>query len=270
MDLLLKGRVALVTGAGQGVGRRICLELAGEGVAVAVNDLLAERATRVAEEIRDQGGSAVGVAADIRDSAAVEAMFAAAQAALGPIDILVNNAGVPPMRRDATAAAPFFLETSIEEQRQMLDINMTGTINCCRAALPGMVERHRGRIVSIVSEAGRVGEARLAVYSGAKAGVIGLTKALAREYGRFGIGVNAVALGAVAHEGIRSGATSVEATPQNDPRLAQMLKLYPMGQGLGRLGRPEDASAAVAFLASERAAFVTGQTLGVSGGYAMV
>jgi len=270
MDLHLKGRVALVTGAGQGVGRRICLELAREGVAVVVNDLSGERAARVAEEVRELGAAAVGLAADVRDPEAVNAMFAAAQAALGPIDILVNNAGVPPMRRDATAAAPFFLETSIEEQRQMLDINMTGTINCCRAALPGMVERHRGRIVSIVSEAGRVGEARLAVYSGAKAGVIGLTKALAREYGRFGIGVNAVALGAVAHEGIRSGATSVEATPQNDPRLAQMLKLYPMGQGLGRLGRPEDASAAVAFLASERAAFVTGQTLGVSGGYAMV
>ncbi len=270
MELHLQGRVALVTGAGQGVGRRICLDLAEEGVAVIVNDLYGDRAEKVALEIRERGGRAIGVAADIRDAAAVQAMVSTGARDLGAVDVLVNNAGVPPMRRDATGASPFFLETTLEEQQQMIDINMTGTINCCRAVLPGMIEHRRGRIVSIVSEAGRIGEARLAIYSGAKAGIVGLTKALAREYGRYGIGVNAVALGAVAHEGIKTGATSVEATPENDERLARMLKLYPIGQGLGRLGRPEDAAAAVAFLVSDRAAFITGQTLGVSGGYAMV
>lgn len=269
MRLDLSGRVALVTGAGQGVGRAIALGLADEGVSVAVNDLVAVRCEHVLEEIGRKGGRAVAAPADITDHDEIATMFSHVESRLGPIDILVNNAGVPAMRRDAIGPSPFFLETTLEEQRLMVDLNVHGSINCCRAALPGMVARRWGKVVNIVSEAGRMGEARLAIYSAAKAAVIGLTKALAREYGRHCINVNAVALGAVAHEGIKTGATSLEATPETDERLSRMLNLYPVARGLGRLGRGDDVAAAVAFLASDRAAFVTGQTLGVSGGYFM-
>lgn len=269
MELMLSGKVAVVTGAGQGVGRRIAIELAAEGVAVAVNDLVAGRADAVAKEILAHGGKALGIAADITDQDSVKAMFAQVRGEFGPVDILVNNAGVPPMRRDAEGASPLFLETTLEEQRLMVDLNVHGTIFCCREALPDMIAKGGGKIVNIISEAGRMGEARLAVYSGAKAAVLGLTMALAREHGRDRINVNAVALGAVAHEGIKAGATSADATPENNERLAKMLNLYPIGKGLRRLGRPEDVSGVVCFLASERAAFITGQSLGVSGGYQM-
>lgn len=133
-----------------------------------------------------------------------------------------------------------------------------------------MRDRGGGWIISIMSEAGRLGEARMAVYSGAKAAMLGFSKALAREHGRDRINVNVIALGAVSHEGIRSGALSPSATPENDERLAKMLNAYPIARGLKRLCRPEDISGMVAFLASERAAYVTGQSIGVSGGFAMI
>lgn len=269
MDLNLYGKVALVTGAGQGVGRRIAIALAAEGCKVVVNDLFEDRANSVAQEIISAGGAAIGVGADITKKDLVSQMFERTRTSFGSADILVNNAGVPPMRRDAEGASPTFLDTTLEEQDQMVNLNVHGTIYCCREALSDMVIRKSGKIVNVISEAGRAGEARLAIYSGAKAAILGLTMALAREHGRDNINVNAVALGAVAHEGIKAGATSLEATPQNNERLAKMLKLYPIATGLQRLGRPEDVADAVAFLASDRAAFITGQSLGVSGGYHM-
>jgi 3-oxoacyl-[acyl-carrier protein] reductase len=136
--------------------------------------------------------------------------------------------------------------------------------------LPGMVERHHGRIVNIISEAGRIGEANMAVYSGAKAAIAGFGKALAREHGKHAITVNAIALGAVSHAGIKDGPLHVNATVENTPILAKMLNAYPVSKGIGRLSRPEDVSGLVAFLASDRALFVTGQTIGASGGFAMV
>jgi NAD(P)-dependent dehydrogenase (short-subunit alcohol dehydrogenase family) len=269
MELNLNNKVALVTGAGQGVGRRIAIELAAEGCKVLVNDLYEERARKVAGEICEAGGTAIGVGADITDLDQVRGMFKRMRDTLGTIDILVNNAGVPPMRRDAEGASPLFLETTLDEQAMMVNLNVHGTIYCCRESLTDMVARKSGKIINVISEAGRAGESRLAIYSAAKAAILGLTMALAREHGRDAINVNAIALGAVAHEGIKAGATSLDATPQNNERLAKMLKLYPVAVGLQRLGRPEDAAAAVAFLASDRAAFITGQSLGVSGGYHM-
>ena len=132
------------------------------------------------------------------------------------------------------------------------------------------VERRHGKIVSIMSEAGRVGEAHLAVYSGAKAAILGFSKAIAQEHGRDCINVNVIALGAVSHEGIKDGALAPSSTPENNERLAKMLKAYPISRGLNRLARPEDVSGMVAFLASDRAAFITGQSIGVSGGYTML
>lgn len=269
MELNLSGHVALITGAGQGVGRGIALTLAAEGCAVAVNDLFPDRAEAVAAEITATGGRALAVPADITDAGAVAAMMAASRAVLGPLSILVNNAGVPPALREEARARPLFYETTLEEQHGMIALNVHGTLNCCREALRDMVPAQRGRIVTIVSEAARAGEARLATYAAAKAALLGFTRSLAQEHGGDTVTVNAVALGAVAHEGIRFGPLSPGTDPATDPGWQKMARRYPMAKGLGRLGIPQDVADAVAFLVSDRAAFVTGQTLGVSGGYYM-
>lgn len=270
MDLNLKGRVAFVTGGGQGVGRRICLQLAQEGCKVAVNDYFADRAEAVVAEIRAAGGQAHAAVADITDKQAIDQAIDAARQALGPIDILVNNAGVTIERREKGGMAPTFLETGPDEWEKILALNIWGTLHCCHAVLPGMRERRWGRIINIMSEAGRAGEARLAVYSGAKAALLGFGKAIAQEHGRDCINVNTVALGAVSHEGIRSGPLSPSATVENDERLGKMINAYPVGRGLGRLSRPEDVAPIVCLLASDCAAYITGQSIGVSGGYYML
>ena len=162
MDLNLKGRVALVTGGGQGVGRRICLQLAEEGCKVAVNDYFAERADAVAAEIRSAGGQAYAAAADITDKAAIDQAIAGAVQALGAIDILVNNAGVTVERREKGGMAPMFVETAPDDWEKILALNISGTLHCCHTVLPAMRERRWGKIVNIMSEAGRAGEARLA------------------------------------------------------------------------------------------------------------
>ncbi len=272
MELGLQGKVAMVTGGGQGVGRRICLDLAQEGATVLVNDLVAARAQAVVDEILSTGARAVAAVADITDYEAAERAIEAGLREAGEIavDILVNNAGVVPERREKGGTPPNFLDMPLADWRKVVDLNVYGTMNCCRAVLPGMRERGGGKIVSIMSEAGRLGEAHLAVYSGAKAAILGFSKALAREHGRDCINVNVVALGAVSHEGIKSGALSPDSTPENNERLAKMLNAYPIARGLKRMCRPEDVSGMVLFLASEKAAFVTGQSIGVSGGFAMI
>ncbi|MGO4391214.1 SDR family NAD(P)-dependent oxidoreductase [Variovorax sp. M-6] len=270
MDLNLENKVAFVTGGGQGVGRRICLDLAAEGAKVAVNDLFAERARAVVAEIEAAGGSAFAAVADITKEDEVEAAVARAEQALGAIDILVNNAGVLVERREKGGAAPLFLDTSHEGWDRIIGLNFYGMMHCCKAVLPGMKARRHGKIVNIMSEAGRAGEARLAVYSGAKAAMLGFAKAIAQEHGRDCINVNVIALGAVSHEGIKEGALNPDATPENNERLGKMLNAYPIGRGLGRLARPEDVSGMVCLLASDRAAYITGQSIGVSGGFVML
>lgn len=270
MQLELEGRVAVVTGGGQGVGRGICQTLAREGAWVAVNDLFPERAAAVAEAITRNGGKAIATPADITDQAQVDAMFDKVRAELGPVSVLVNNAGIIPERREKGGRTPRFLDQPVVDWAKIVNLNVYGTLMCCRAALPSMVEQRWGRIVNIISEAGRIGEANMAVYSGAKGAIAAFGKALAREHGPEGITVNSVALGAVSHEGIKDGPLHVDATPENNELLQRLLKLYPIGKGVGRLARPDDVSATVAFLASDRALFITGQTLGVSGGFAMI
>jgi 2-hydroxycyclohexanecarboxyl-CoA dehydrogenase len=269
MDLNLRGRSAYITGAGQGVGRRIALQLAEEGCRVAVNDYFAERAEAVVREIQAAGGEAFAAPADITDKTQVDAALDAAAAAFGGLDILVNNAGVTVARRAKGGMAPLFVETSPDDWRQIIELNIWGMLHCCHRVLPGMRERRWGRIVNIMSEAGRAGEARLAVYSGAKAAMLGFAKAIAQEHGRDGITVNNVALGAVSHEGIKAGPLALDASPQTDERLAKMLNAYPVARGLQRLCRPEDIAPMVCLLASDRAAWVTGQSVGVSGGFHM-
>ena len=269
MDLELEGKVALVTGAGQGVGRAIAKTLAEEGARVVVNDLVGERCGAVAREITGSSGVALPYEANVIDRAAVVAMAKAAAEAFGPIDILVNNAGVLPERRSGEIGLPAFIGSNPEHWRKFIDLNFVGPLNCVDAMGAGMIARREGKIVTIVSDAGRVGEARLAVYSGAKAAAIGFTKALAKEVGRYAINVNCVSLSAVAHEAPMADFLRLDATAANNETLAKILRQYPIGEGLGRLTRPQDAADAVAFLVSPRAAYITGQVLSVNGGYAM-
>lgn len=270
MNLNLNGRTAFVTGGGQGVGRRIALQLAQEGARVAVNDYFAERAQAVASEIEAAGGHAFAAPADITDKSLIDAAIDRAAQALGPIDILVNNAGVTVERRAIGGMAPTFLETQPEDWQKIINLNVWGMLHCCHRVLPSMQDRRWGRIVNIMSEAGRAGEARLAVYSGAKAAMLGFAKAIAQEHGRDCITANTIALGAVSHEGITSGPLAPQSTPETDDRLARMLGAYPVARGLKRLCRPEDVAPIVCLLASDCGAYITGQSLGVSGGYYML
>jgi 2-hydroxycyclohexanecarboxyl-CoA dehydrogenase len=270
MNLGLKDKIVLVTGGGQGVGRGICLELAAEGAIVAVNDLFPERAQAVACQITETGGQSIAVPGDITDASQVDAMFMMVRETYGVVTILVNNAGIIPERRDKGGKTPRFLDQPVEDWVKIINLNFYGTMNCCRSALPGMTEAGGGRIINIISEAGRVGEANMAVYSGAKGAIAAFGKALAREHGRDLITVNSVALGAVSHEGIKDGPLHVGMTVENNEVLGRLLALYPIGKGMGRLSRPQDISSAVAFLASDRSVFITGQTLGVSGGFTMI
>ncbi|RJQ75210.1 MAG: SDR family oxidoreductase [Desulfobacteraceae bacterium] len=268
MDLELKGKTALITGAGQGVGREIARVLAAEGVKVAVNDLFQEKAEAVAAEIQKAGGEAMGVQADVGNLEQVRAMADRIVARFGTINILVNNAGVPVEIRSGATPRTVFAGSEPSFWQKQVNLNFYGCLNCTDAVIKPMIESNDGKIISIISEAGRTGEAYMAVYSGAKAGVLGFSKALAKEVGRYCINVNCIAIGATAHEGT-SGRLNLKSTPENDPALEKMLKVYPIGRGLGRLGRAYDPAYAVAFLASPRAAYITGQVLSVSGGFSM-
>lgn len=270
MDLGLKGKVALVTGGGMGVGRAISHVLAREGARLAVNDIVEERAKAVAGEIRSAGGEAIDCAADIIDLSAVSAMVAAIEEQLGPVDILVNNAGVVPERRTGEIGLPTFPEMAPAYWRKIVDLNYYGVMNCVSATVGKMIARNGGKIVSIVSDAGRTGEPRMAVYSGAKAAIIGFSRALAKEMGKHCINVNTVSLSAVAHERPIAGFQRPDATVESDEMLRKVLRNYPIGEGLRRLTTPQDAADAVAFLVSDRAAYITGQCLAVNGGFTMI
>jgi 2-hydroxycyclohexanecarboxyl-CoA dehydrogenase len=263
MDLGIAGRTALITGAGRGIGAEIARTLAAEGVRLAVNDLFQERADESADAIRKAGGEAIGVAFDVTDLDAVTAGVAKATEAFGAVDILVNNAGIP--AESAMDALPseggFFGGTSRASWDRTMGLITYGVLNSARAVVPGMIERKFGRIISIISDAGRVGEPRLVAYSMAKAGVIGFTKALAKESGRHCITVNCVSPATTVTD-----ATKDWIAAQGD----QIMRAYPMAKGLGRLGQPSDIANAVAFLASARAEWITGQVLSVNGGYSMV
>jgi NAD(P)-dependent dehydrogenase (short-subunit alcohol dehydrogenase family) len=246
----LKGRRALVTGGGSGIGEAIAKRLAEAGAAVAVADLFEDRAQRVAAELCDDGGQAIPVQVDVSSLPSVEQMYAQCQSALGGIDILVNNAGAWTLK--------WFSEIDPSEYSRDLNVCLYGTIHCSRVCLPGMTERNYGRIINIISDAGRVGEPTMTLYSAAKAGVVGFSKALAKEVGKYGITVNGVSPGTTRTPGnadIRAGWDE-----------SKVVKRYP----LRRLGDPIDQANAVLFFASDLSSWITGQILSVSGGYTMV
>ena len=245
-------RVALVTGGARGIGRAICLDLAADGRSVAVGDLRAEEAAETAAAIEGNGGRAAAVELDVTDSASVRQGVRRAEEALGPIEIVVNNAGWDELRP--------FLETGEEFWDRVIEINFKGCLRVTHEVLPGMAERGFGRVVNIGSDAGRVGSSHEAVYSGAKGGVIAFTKTVAREVARSGVTANAVCPGPT-----RTPMLEAMAEEGGEKLVESLTRAVPMR----RLGEPEDVAAAVAFLASERAGFITGQTLSVSGGLTM-
>jgi NAD(P)-dependent dehydrogenase (short-subunit alcohol dehydrogenase family) len=267
MDLELKDKVALVTGAGRGVGRGVVLRLAQEGAKVVVNDFHERRAERVAAEIRELGGQALSVQADVTKLAEVRAMVAKVAETFGPVDILVNNAGIPAREpgQEVKGGWEDFVKSDPSSWSKMIDLNLYGMMNCTHSVLPGMVERRSGKIINVMSEAGRVGEAKLAVYSGAKAGMLGFSKAIARELGKHCVNVNVVALGAV--DAKEAAFSELDEAAQ--ARMTALFKSYPIGRGLQRLSRAHDVADAIAFLASDRSQYITGQVLGLSGGFAM-
>ena len=268
MDLGLKNKVALVTGGGQGVGREIAKTLGREGAYIMVNDIVEEKALSAADEIMGAGGKAAGFTADITNASEVGAMVSRIKEIAGPVDILINNAGVPVTIRSGETPKHLFVESREFEWQMQINLNIYGWLNCTHAVLKTMVERKTGKVLSVISEAGRVGEVGDLVYSGAKACILGFTKTLAKEAGKHCINANCIALGATAHKAMRL--LDPHATPETDDLLKRLLKSYPIGKGLGRIGRPSDAASAAAFLVSEQAAFITGQCLSVSGGYSMI
>ncbi len=250
MDLGLKGKVALVTGATSGVGREIALSLAAEGANVAVNyRSSAEEADLLVAEIAAKGGKAKAYKADVADFAAVKTMVDETIKDFSGLNILINNAGLAIRQR--------FMETKPEDWHRQIDACLYGAIHCCYAAAPHLDAAKNGRIVSVIGDSSRVGELGLAIVAAARAGVVALMKSLAREFGRSGTTANTVSLGLVE-------------TPHDkewvDANRDKLIKLYP----LRRLGVPGDVAPMVALLASPHSGWITGQVLSISGGFSMV
>jgi NAD(P)-dependent dehydrogenase (short-subunit alcohol dehydrogenase family) len=241
----LAGVVALVTGGNTGIGEAVSRRLAGEGSCVAVGWFEDEEgAIALAERLSSQGRKCIPVWCDVTDGESVSGALDRTERELGAIGVLVNNAGV-------LSRIPF-LEMKEEEWDRTMQVSLYGSSRCCRLALPRMVRNGRGAIVNFASELAYIGSVDLAHYVAAKAGVIGLTRALAREFGPRGVRVNAVAPG-----------------PTETRMIAGITPEFVRSIALGRLGRPDDIAAAVAFLCSEDAAWITGQVLGVNGGLVM-
>ncbi len=247
----LKDKVAIVTGAAQGIGLAIAERLASEGAQVALADIQLEAAEQSAARICATGARAIAVRLDV--SKLEEAIAAAdrVEQELGPIDVLVNNAGWDVLMP--------FLETTPELWNKIIAINYLGPLNCCKAVAPRMQSRGSGKIVSISSDAARVGSTGEAVYAGCKAGIIGFSKTLARELARYRINVNVVCPGPTETALLKTAMAGRE----------KVLESMARGIPFHRLGQPQDLAGAVAFFASSDSDFVTGQVLSVSGGLTM-
>lgn len=250
----LEQSVALVTGSGRGIGFAIADRLSAEGAAVAINDVDQQRAKEAAERLQDDGREALAVPADVTDLEACEAMVDDVIDWGGELNVLVNNAG--------WSRIALFKDTDPELWSQIIDINYKGHVNCASVAVDHMIEQEEGTIIGIASDAGRVGSTGEAVYAGAKGGVIGFTKSLARELARFDVNCNVVSPGLTD--------TSLLDDMQDESELAEKIHGgVERNIPLGRPAEPEDIAGAVAFFASDDATFITGQVLSVNGGLTM-
>lgn len=245
----LDGHRAIVTGAGAGIGRAIALRLAAEGAAVAVNDLDGASAERTAEDIQSNGGTSLATTGDVSRSEDIDVAFSACEAAWGTCTLLVNNAGI--------GQQVAFKDLSVEDWDRMIAVHLRGCFLGCRRAIGPMLDAKTGVIINIASQLAQIGGVDLTHYSAAKAGIIGLTKALAREVSSSGVRVNAVAPGPVN--------TKLVMALSQDWRDAKAAELP-----LGYFGEPEDVAATVAFLASDDARTYVGQTLGPNSGDVML
>ena len=256
--LSLAGRVAMVTGAGQGIGRQIALDFAGQGATVVVNDYVAERAEAVAAEVTAAGGTAIGLQGDVTDHGRMKEIAATAAEAHGAISILVNNAGNSGANPDKDLRRPFY-ETGPEVWDSWIGVNLFGVMNGTAAVLPGMIEAKFGRVITIVSEAGRYGDAGMEMYAAAKAGAAGFTRSVARSMGRHGITANNIAIAATL-------TPAIEDRLAEDPeRTRKILEKYV----IRRVGRPSDVANMALFLASDASEYITGQTYPVNGGFTL-
>ncbi len=251
----LTDKVAIVTGGARGIGRGISVTMAKQGAKVAIADLLEEEAKKTAEEIEKLGGKAIAVKTDVTDLEQVKQTVAKVRETFGPIDILVNNAGWDRITP--------FIKTTPDFWEKVIAINYRGVINFVYAVIPDMMERNSGRIISIASDAARVGSTGEAVYSGAKGAVISFSKTMARELARNKITVNVICPGP-------TPTPLVEEMKESDEFAKKILSGMEKYIPLRRLGTPEDIAYAVVFFASDEASFITGQTLSVSGGLTMV
>ena len=237
---------ALITGGSRGIGAAIAAALARAGYAVAINyNHSAEAAEALAASLRAEGRAALPVQADVSDPAQVAAMFAAVERQLGAVSVLVNNAGI--------AQQKLFTDLSDADWRRMMGVHLDGAFYCCRAALPAMIRARYGRILNIASMWGQVGGSCEVHYWAAKAGLIGLTKALAKEEGPSGITVNCIAPGVVDTDMMASFSAEDRAALADETPVC-------------RLGNADEVAAAAVFLCSPAAGFITGQVLGVNGG----
>ena len=249
-----EGKTVVVTGGAGGIGGATCRFFGAHGAKVAVFDMNLQAAQAVAAHIREQGGQAAAYACDITQRAQVDAAVAAVIAELGPIDVLVNNAGWDVFKP--------FTKTAPQDWDKLIAINLVGALHMHHAVLPGMIERRQGRIVNISSDAARVGSSGEAVYAACKGGLVSFSKTIAREHARHGITVNVVCPGpteTALFEDYKQGAGNPE----------KLVEAFTRAIPLGRIGRPDDLPGAIAFFASDDAAFVTGQVLSVSGGLTM-
>ena len=264
MELGLKGKNVVITGGGSNIGRAIVHAFAREGSNIVIAELAPEQGEKVAVEVAamDTGSRVAVIAADVSNSQQVEAMVAQAIAEFGGIDVLVNNVGWTVDR--------LFLEKPREEHEKEVQVNLWGPINCIHAVLPHMIERQAGAVVSISSDAGRMGEYREAVYSACKAGVIALSKAIARETGRYGLRLNVVCPGLIVPPREESISPESMWNQMRDIFTDEVLERVERNYILRRMGTAGEIANAVVFLASDAASFITGQTLSVSGGYTMM
>lgn len=243
----LDGRVAIVTGAARGIGKGIASELAAQGAKVVLWDISEESVQGAAADLKVGGSTVMAIAADVSNAAEVDDVFAKVEAELGPVDVLVNNAGI--------TRTAMLLKMTDQQWDDVLRVNLTAIFYTTRAAARRMKERGRGAVVNVSSTAGQKGTIGQVNYAAAKAGVIGLTKATALELARYNIRCNCVAPGVVETEMTTKVLTDEKLRPQ-----------YLAGIPLGRVGKPYDIAATIAFLASDEASFITGQILGVNGG----